>query len=59
MTMLNYLNLMFGMGIAINERLDKLYVCKQCKACFLFKSDVEDHMQAMPKHEDFGIVQLE
>jgi len=48
-----------GMTIVITERLDRLYVCKQCKACFLFKSDVEDHMMHMPKHQDFVTRPLE
>jgi hypothetical protein len=40
------------------ERLDKVYVCKACKTTFLFKGDVEDHMQHMPRHQDFVIVPL-
>lgn len=47
------------MGTVISERLDKLYVCKQCRVCFLFKSDVEDHMIHLPKHCDFETVPFE
>ena len=27
------------------ERLDRIYVCTQCKSTFLFKSDVVDHTE--------------
>ena len=27
------------------EKLDKIYVCTQCKIVFLFKSDVDDHAE--------------
>ncbi|MEM3095270.1 MAG: hypothetical protein QXX64_06500 [Nitrososphaera sp.] len=27
------------------ERLDRIYVCSQCRSVFLFKSDVEDHRE--------------
>jgi hypothetical protein len=27
------------------ERLDKIYSCMECKAVFLFKSDVLDHQE--------------
>ena len=37
----------------VTERLDTIYVCKACMSLFLFKGDIEDHMQHMPKHEDF------
>jgi len=41
------------MTIVINDRLEKLYVCKQCGVSFLFKSDIEDHMTHVPKNQDF------
>jgi hypothetical protein len=43
----------WGLATLTTERIDKIFVCKTCKALFLFKGDVEDHMQAMPKHQDF------
>jgi hypothetical protein len=33
------------------EKLDRLYLCSQCKSVFLFKSDVEDHKE-MSGHDD-------
>jgi hypothetical protein len=27
------------------EKLDKIYLCEQCRSVFLFKSDVEDHIE--------------
>jgi hypothetical protein len=36
------------------ERLDKIYFCKTCQIVFLFKSDVEDHMQGIPRHQVFA-----
>jgi len=36
------------------ERLDRIYSCTTCKATFLLKSDVEEHIQHMPKHQDFA-----
>ena len=27
------------------EKLDRIYLCTQCKSVFLFKSDVEDHRE--------------
>jgi hypothetical protein len=37
------------------EILDKLYFCKECKAVFLFESDVEDHVM-LRGHKEIGIV---
>lgn len=34
------------------QKIDRLYVCQECKANFLFLSDVEDHKQ-MTKHVAF------
>jgi hypothetical protein len=34
------------------EKLDRVYVCAQCKAIFLFKSDVQDH-NAKSCHEEY------
>ena len=39
------------------EVLDKAYCCKDCKAIFLFKSDVEDHQQKTA-HADMRIYPL-
>ena len=33
------------------ERLDRIYVCTKCNSVFLFRSDVEDHME-MSGHDD-------
>ena len=35
----------------IVEKLDRVYCCKQCRAVFLFKSDVNDHVE-MSGHPD-------
>jgi hypothetical protein len=40
------------------ERLDKLYRCKTCSACFLFTSDMEDH-DLFLSHTGFEVVPLE
>ena len=41
------------------EKLDCIYVCKQCKASFLFFSDMTDHA-AMTGHEkDFVHIRFE
>ena len=31
------------MPTTINERLDKLYVCKECNACYLFSSYIAEY----------------
>jgi hypothetical protein len=31
--------------VDIQERLDKVYCCTECKAAFLFMSDVADHQE--------------
>jgi hypothetical protein len=36
------------------ERLDKIYFCALCRACFLFKSDTEDH-EMLYNHSEFKI----
>jgi hypothetical protein len=33
------------------EKLDRIYVCAQCRSVLLFKSDVEDHSE-MSGHGD-------
>ena len=46
-----------GLAIALRqqiERLNKIYVCNVCKSSFLFKADIEDHMQHMPMHQGFA-----
>lgn len=40
----------------LTEKLDKIYFCKSCKALYLFKADIEEHMQHMPAHQDFDTV---
>jgi len=35
------------MPTAVSERLDKLFVCNECRASFLFQSDILDHKEAM------------
>jgi hypothetical protein len=46
---------MSGINQKLVERLDRLYFCVQCKAVFLFQSDVEDHQQASG-HREFKSV---
>jgi hypothetical protein len=29
--------------VTLQEKLDKVYICTACKACFLFQADTEDH----------------
>ena len=36
------------------EKLDRLYLCTECKSVFLFKSDVEDHKE-MSGHDDVKV----
>lgn len=33
------------------EKLDRIYVCADCKSVFLFKSDIMDHKE-MSGHDD-------
>jgi hypothetical protein len=35
-----------GFGSECSEKLDRIYVCKECKAIFLFRADVELHVNA-------------
>jgi hypothetical protein len=37
----------------ISERLDKLYVCNECKAPFLFQSDVVEHKETTGHNKGF------
>lgn len=41
------------MPTAVSERLDKLYVCGECKASFLFQSDILDHQEATGHDKKF------
>jgi hypothetical protein len=36
------------------EGLDRLFICQDCRAVFLFSSDVEDHKRIF-QHEDMKI----
>jgi hypothetical protein len=40
------------------ERLDKIYLCTECKEVFLFRSDIEDH-ELMLEHSDFTVLAFE
>jgi hypothetical protein len=42
---------MSGLNENLVERLDKVYFCVQCKAVFLFRSDVIDH-EEISGHQD-------
>ena len=42
-----------GVMNVTTEQLDKIYFCRTCKAAFLFASDIEEHIQSLPMHEDF------
>jgi hypothetical protein len=42
-----------GLEAIFSEKLDKMYVCMQCNAAFIFKNDVEEHVRDMPNHGDF------
>jgi Fe2+ or Zn2+ uptake regulation protein len=41
------------------DQLDRIYFCKTCNKVFLFKSDIEEHMQSMPRHQEFAIMPFE
>jgi hypothetical protein len=40
------------------NKLDKLYICQQCKSTFLFHSDAEEHEQSSG-HGQFETIPLE
>jgi hypothetical protein len=46
--------LLVSLGTKLIEKLDRIYLCAQCKAVFLFKSDVEDHKE-MSGHGDMKV----
>jgi hypothetical protein len=37
------------------EKFDKIYLCDRCGSVFLFKSDVEDHIE-MSGHSDMKVL---
>jgi hypothetical protein len=43
----------------INERLDKLYVCNECKACYLFSSDIAEHEEKTGHDKGFAEVPID
>jgi hypothetical protein len=38
------------LDVRVVEKLDKIYCCAQCKAVFLFKSDVSEHEEMFVGH---------
>ena len=42
---------MSSLDTKLMERLDRIYLCAQCNAVFLFKSDVQDHKEMLGHDE--------
>jgi hypothetical protein len=42
----------------LENKIDKIYICQQCKSAFLFHSDTEDH-ERLWDHDWFVTIPLE
>jgi hypothetical protein len=47
------------MPTIISEKLDRLYVCKECKKSFLFRSDIIEHEQMTGHNKGFAEVPID
>jgi hypothetical protein len=47
------------MHVVINEKLDRLYVCKECNACYLFRSDIAEHEEKTEHDKVFAEVLID
>jgi ribosome biogenesis protein Nip4 len=48
-----------NMALVSTVILDKIYFCTKCKATFLFKEDVQEHIEQTRDHNDFRGMPLE
>ena len=47
------------MPTVISEKLDRLYVCKECNACYLFRSDIAEHEEKTGHDKGFAEVLID
>jgi hypothetical protein len=49
---------MFPSDFGKSGRLDRLYICRECKVAYLFKSDIEEHF-AVSGHKELAVLPLD